>query len=67
MDSLKFNFNGSNFSSKNPYEKYYFQRENVFWENAHHNFEDDNLTDPIILNFNGSIKVYFNGPHETTS
>ena len=66
MNPLKFNFNGSNFSSKNMYEKYYYQGENIFWENAHHNFKGDDLTDPLMLNFNGSIKVYFNGPDETT-
>ena len=48
------------------YKKYYFQRENIFWENAYHHFSGDDLTDPLMLNFNGSIKIYFNGPDETT-
>ena len=66
MDPLEFNFNGYSFSSKNVSEKYYFQREKKFWEIAHHSLNSDDLTDPLMLNFNGSIKVYFNGPDETT-
>ena len=47
-----------------------FKVENILWENAQHNFKRslcDDLMDPVELNFNGAIKVYFNGqmkPHD---